>query len=163
MFEEEPPEAKFWHTSVTGLYRRLPPRPRETELHKAARAKDIEKVRSMLHAGAPIDERSRDGGYTPLQIAAARGAVEIVQLLIDSGAVVDARDFAQETALHSAARGGSTNVVELLLSRGTDVNARSTNGATPLSEAAGEGHMAVVELLLAKGADINLGDRKSVV
>lgn len=153
MFDERP--AEFWHTQLTGLYRYIPPPPNESELHRAARGGDLAKVRSLIEAGAPLDQRSRDGN-TALQLAARGDAREIVEALLDAGAAVDATDYARETALHSAARAGAFKTAEFLLSRGAAVNARSTNGATPLCNAASPGHRAVVELLVANGADINL-------
>ena len=153
MFEENPPEAKFWHTHVTGLFRLMPPLPKESELHRAVRDNDLEKVRAMIAAGIPLDERAREGGYMALHVAAGRGSLEIAKALLDAGAKVDSKDFTAETPLHKA---GSAEVAALLLSRNANVNARSTNGATPLYQAASKGHKAIVELLIAKGANLEL-------
>lgn len=155
MFEDMRPEASLWHTPLTALYRNLPPLPRESELHRAARERNAEEAKRLIAAGAPVGERSRDGQFA-LQLAASRNAVDIVALLLDAGAAVNAADRARETALHHAALTGALQSAELLLARGAAVNARSTNGATPLCHAASKGHLAVVELLLAKGADSRL-------
>lgn len=155
MFEGERPGQRLWHTSFTRLFKHLPPPPQESDLHKAARDRDIEKVRSLLRAGAAVEEKSRNG-YTPLHLAAGRNARDIAEVLLEAGATVDAGSFSRETALHYAAASGALEVAALLLSRGAAVNARSTNGATPLCQAAKRGHSAMVELLLANGADMNL-------
>jgi ankyrin repeat protein len=155
IFEGERPGQRLWHTSFTRLFKYVPPPPKESELQKAAQDRDLEKVRSLLRAGATVEERSRDG-YSPLHLAAARDAREVAAVLLEAGATVDAGSFSSETALHYAAASGALEVAALLLSRGAAVNARSTNGATPLCHAAKRGHMAMVELLLANGADMDL-------
>jgi ankyrin repeat protein len=62
--------------------------------------------------------------YTALMWAANCGVLQICQLLLDAGAVVDQVDpFYHFTPLILAARHGHTQVVDLLMQRGADVNA----------------------------------------
>jgi ankyrin repeat protein len=64
--------------------------------------------------------------------AARAGVVKAMQLLIDAGAKVDAREPAfNQTALMLAARSNSADAVALLLDNGADINARTTVGETP--------------------------------
>lgn len=84
--------------------------------------------------------------------------VEAARLLIASGAIVDARDDNNSTALHWAAWSNSEAVAELLLSSGADKNARDKFGGTPLHKAAEEGSLEVAALLVRAGADLAARD-----
>ena len=86
----------------------------------------------------------------PLAAAASRGHLEIVKLLLDRGADIDAKspNFGY-TALWWAAWTGKTNVVQLLLERGANccVAARDLFGHTPLEAAQYANHDAIVSLI----------------
>lgn len=85
---------------------------------------------------------------------------EVVEILIDHGADVNARNHRGETPLHEAARRGRDTVVEVLLQRGADANARCSGGRTPLHEAACPGSsVGTMQLLLEHGADVGAKDR----
>ena len=90
-----------------------------------------------------------------LWAAAFFGLKEIVGLLVEQKADVDAKAANGETALHGAAESGHPAVVQLLLEKGADVDAKAANGETALHRAAFGGHEAVVQLLLEKGADVD--------
>lgn len=94
-------------------------------------------------------------GFTPLHLAAFFGRLGAVELLLASGAEVDARGrgWMTGTSLHSAASANHTEVAALLLDAGADPDARQTHGWTPLHAAARNGNLALIELLLARGAD----------
>jgi ankyrin repeat protein len=96
-----------------------------------------------------------------LHRASSMGHLELVKLLIDGGADIDAAFSDAGTPLHFAAEEGHQAVVALLLERGANVNAvryaGCTAGWTPLHSAAGAGHEEVARILLKGGADINAG------
>ncbi|HBB87133.1 MAG TPA: hypothetical protein DC047_05920 [Blastocatellia bacterium] len=89
--------------------------------------------------------------------ASAKGDVNQVRNLLDSGTNVDAREGNGETPLMYAAVEDRTEVVKLLLDRGAAVNAVSLNGETALVRAVGVSHYETVTLLLNRGADIEKG------
>ncbi|OWZ13574.1 hypothetical protein PHMEG_00013080 [Phytophthora megakarya] len=62
-------------------------------------------------------------GKTALHEAARNGMVDVVSLLLDRGADMNASDNYCWTVLHVAAKSGSVDVVSLLLDRGADMNA----------------------------------------
>jgi ankyrin repeat protein len=65
--------------------------------------------------------------------AAVWGDSEIVQLLLDAGARVDATDAQGRTALHHACSIGHVEVARLLISRdAAALTARTLDGETPL-------------------------------
>ncbi|RYP54743.1 hypothetical protein DL768_000567 [Monosporascus sp. mg162] len=98
-------------------------------------------------------------GQTPLSWAAENGHKEIVQLLLDKGAEIDAKDKYGWTPLSRAAEKGHKEIVQLLLDKGAEIDAKNNYGRrTPLSWAAEKGHGGVVQLLLDKGAEIDAKD-----
>ncbi|KAH0538579.1 hypothetical protein FGG08_004829 [Glutinoglossum americanum] len=82
------------------------------------------------------------------------GLKEIVVLLLERGADVEAKDGYGCTSLHWAASNGYKVVVRILLENGADVEAKDDCGGTALHKAAANGHETVVRLLLEKGARI---------
>jgi len=60
-------------------------------LHVVAWDGDLDKARSLLEVGHPVDPVLRTG-HTPLHVAAQGGNMELAQLLLDEGkAAVDAK------------------------------------------------------------------------
>jgi ankyrin repeat protein/mono/diheme cytochrome c family protein len=94
-------------------------------------------------------------GTTPLHHAAGFGTLQVMQLLLDKGADVNARNRRGSTPLHWAIHDAAK--VRLLVSRGAAVNTKSIEGRTPVYQAAvlANGHEAL-RLLLASGADPQL-------
>lgn len=93
---------------------------------------------------------------TILMLACEKGYLEIVQKLLDSGALLDQRDKKKRTALFYAIESSAQNVdvVQELINRKTDVNASSIYGISPLLLAAEKRHSRVIFMLLQNGADI---------
>ena len=60
---------------------------------------------------------------------------EIVELLVNNGADVNATHNGGGTPLHWAARKGHKQIVELLIANGANVNAQDEDGGTPLFHA----------------------------
>ncbi len=73
--------------------------------------------------------------------AASGGYADIVKLLIEHGANVNAKSSVGNTALTYACCGGYEDVVRILLDAGADVEHQNDNGHTPLMEAASCGHV----------------------
>ena len=92
-------------------------------------------------------------GETPLISAIATGDVELVQLMLQRGANVEARCVDQITPLMHAVKQGYLSILELLLIKGAQVDTK-TAGWTVLHRAADMINVPMVKLLLSKGADI---------
>ena len=121
-------------------------------LHDAAKGGDADEVRSLVAAGADLDEADRFG--PPLLHAAARGHVAIIEILVEAGADPNATSNEGATALHRASYRGDREAVAMLLAAGADPNrANHAAGLTPLHGAALGGHVECLRLLLEKGGD----------
>ena len=96
----------------------------DTALMLAAYKEDVATVAALLRKGA---EPNRPG-WTALHYAAAAGNSEIVQMLLEKSAYIDAESPNRTTPLMMAARNGKTSVVELLIQRGADQNVKNDQG-----------------------------------
>ena len=116
-------------------------------------------VRRLLEGGAPVDMRA-PYQETALHGAALYGQLDVVRVLLEWGADVNAQD--KQTALHAAAIHGDEEVVRILLQAGASPDAlTSASRETPLYFAAANGHENVVSLLLETGVSVDFPERFS--
>ena len=150
-------------------------------LREAVRSGDLAAIKNLIDAGADLNERDSLGA-TPLLDAAWYGNEQIVRMLVEGGARVDAAheeggstplDYAvlrgnatiarllidrgakSSRALHTAALHGQAEIAQLLIAAGSPCDARDDNGSSPLDLAAMEGNRETVEALLAGGAKVD--------
>jgi ankyrin repeat protein len=71
-------------------------------------------------------------GWSPLHYAATGGHVEVIQLLLDESAYIDAESPNGTTPLMMAARYGSAKAVQLLIDEGADILLKNQLGLTAL-------------------------------
>jgi ankyrin repeat protein len=83
----------------------------------------------------------------PLHSAASVGAREIMALLLEAGAAVDARQQHGWTPLHARALHGDVPGSELLLAHGADPTPRADNGKSAADLAAEKGHAELATIL----------------
>eukprot|EP01035_Chromulina_nebulosa_P025253 gene25253-32952_t len=91
---------------------------------------------------------------TALHRAAHNGEVEVVKLLLENMADIDAKDNCGSSALLLAASNGFCATVKTLLDKGADKTAIDDKGLTALHQAADNGAPRTATLLLNWGADI---------
>ena len=101
-------------------------------------------------------------GDRPLHRATYGEHPDTVELLLDNGADIDARNEKGWTALHVAALCGNTRVMKILIGRGADVNAADHEDVTPLHMAAESGCYDAAKLLLLSMADANARDKQGI-
>jgi uncharacterized protein len=98
-------------------------------------------------------------GGAAIHVAVNENCGEILELLLEHGANIEARDNCGYTALALAVVMRTTKIVQLLLQNGADTTSQSKEGETPLHLAAMGDYDGVVQLLLDFGADLSLKDR----
>jgi uncharacterized protein len=125
-----------------------------SEVHYAALADDVDRLREALANGAEVSGRDADG-FTPLHLAAQEGAVDATKFLLDHGAEVDATDKFGNTPLFTAvfnSRGDGT-IIGLLRERGADPFRTNLHDQSPVGLARLIGNYPVAEHFA------DLGDR----
>jgi ankyrin repeat protein len=152
------------HSAVEGYYH-----------SQKVEAQFKEMIDYFLSQGVDINAKGNSGysgaDVTVLHSAAVNADKEIIELLIEKGAQVDARAKTGRTPLFIAAMAGNKGAAEALLTKGANVNARDDSNDTPLHSAVMENNLVrpagstkarieFVELLLANGADVNARDNR---
>ncbi len=102
------------------------------------RAVDAATVRGCISRGYSVDDRATINNETPLHWAAGfSDDAEVVSVLVEAGASLEAVSGNGRTPLHYAARSnGNLEVLRALLRYEPDVYARNDEGRTPLHLAA---------------------------
>ncbi|MFL6683703.1 ankyrin repeat domain-containing protein [Paraburkholderia graminis] len=118
----------------------------ENAMMMAALNGDLEFVKQLIAKDAEVNKK----GWAPLHYAAANGHDDIVKLLLDHSAYVDAGSPNGTTPLMMAARGGHVSTVKLLLDNGADLTVKNQIGLTALDFAKTYKEPDVVEGLTAR-------------
>ncbi|KAJ5183363.1 ankyrin [Penicillium capsulatum] len=136
-----------------------------TPLKDAAKHGDRELVQMLLDYGADIAMAEKSPtGVTPLHVATHRETEshELLSLLLDHGANVNALDNSRETPLHWAASQPFPSHLHVLLERGANIEPRNTLGDTPLHCTAMAGMDANMQILCDHGADSKVVNRRGL-
>lgn len=88
------------------------------QLLEAAGMGDTAIVQALVDTAVDINVKDRTFGYTPLIVAARQGHIDIVQILLERGADVEATDNYGSTALYWAKKNQREEIVQLLLEAG---------------------------------------------
>lgn len=133
-----------------------------TPLHTVAAINDTAKIRNFLRKKVDPDCLGELGYIglnkrTPLHWAAINGAVNAVELLLESNANANAQDARGRTPLHWAARVNRLDAVRALLAHGADPNIVDDSDMTPILCAACAGGTTadMFKAMKDRGGDIN--------
>ncbi|CAH8429900.1 unnamed protein product, partial [Dicrocoelium dendriticum] len=119
----------------------------ETALHLAARNRQVEVARALIHHGATVDAKAKDD-QTPLHMAVLTGYVDMIVLLMSAGANPNLTARDGYTTLHIAAKEGHHELIRILLDARVNPSARTKKGFTPLHVAAKRGRLVAAQLLI---------------
>jgi ankyrin repeat protein len=158
-------DAAYQGTPLLKLFLALSPAPAlhqgdhkgRTPLHYLAwhGTHDVTLLKTLWDSMPPQSRDACDlNGQTALHLAAERGHVALVALLLDLGAVPDVVDTRGRTALHVAASHGQVHVIEHVVSADPNlVDVPDLQGRTALIIAAQRGHLEAVKTLLDNQSD----------
>jgi cytohesin len=129
-------------------------------LHNAAICGLPNVVSLLASKGAVIENRNDEshGNQTPLFSAIQKSRIEVVKVLLDSGADLEARNIEDSTPLYEAVMLQNVEMVHLLLDYQPDCNVQCAMERTPLHQAVGGGNKEIVQLLLNAGARPGITD-----
>jgi hypothetical protein len=143
-----------WEKSMSTMH---PEEPEAVPLYHAAMF-GLRDLAEHLITEHPEHVNARGGRHeTPMHAAADAGHANIISLLIEHGADMEARSTSINggTPLDLAARGRRLEVGQCLLDRGANINARNRRLRTPLIYAVLVRHVEFVRMLLERGATID--------
>ena len=93
----------------------------EQSILSALFAADFEGAKELLLAGSDPNEVEQENGWTPLQVVAYNGSLELAQLLVNHGARINDACRDGWTPLITACREGRLDIAKYLIESGADV------------------------------------------
>ncbi|XP_070705537.1 ankyrin repeat domain-containing protein 6b isoform X2 [Pempheris klunzingeri] len=98
-------------------------------------------------------------GRSPLHLAAYKGHIEVVRILLKAGCDLDIQDDGEQTALQRAAVVGNSDVIGALIQEGCALDRQDKDGNTALHEVSWHGFSQSVKLLVKAGANVHAKNR----
>ncbi|KAI9543074.1 hypothetical protein NQZ68_014005 [Dissostichus eleginoides] len=117
-------------------------------------------ARQWLNSGQIQDSRHTKSGGTALHVAAAKGYVEVLKLLIQTGYDVNIKDFDGWTPLHASAHWGKEEACRILVESLCDMDLINKMGQTAFDVADEDvvGHLEELQ----KKQNLLIGDKKDI-
>jgi ankyrin repeat protein len=133
--------------------------PSGTPLYYAAGC-GFHSLAKQLITAYPQDVNTRGGHHGfPLCVASYMEHLDVMGLLLEHGAEINAKDYCGMTPLHAASKFRNLKAMKLLLENGADMDARNNDNDTPIGTASHFGTLGAVQLLVEHGADVNVRGR----
>lgn len=132
-------------------------------MHSVDETKHLQKdndAEKEKHSKESYMEINKKWNISPIFEACAHGQDNVVQMLLNHGAVVNSYNEDGYSLLHAVCFHGQNSTIQLLINNGADVNLMSKNGYSPICIACQNGIHSTVEILLKNGADVNFKNEK---
>ncbi|XP_048080190.1 ankycorbin isoform X11 [Ursus arctos] len=130
----------------------------DDRLLQAVENGDAEKVSSLLGKKGASATKHDSEGKTAFHLAATKGHVECLRVMVTHGVDVTAQDTAGHSALHLAAKNSHHECVRKLLQSKCPAESVDSSGKTALHYAAAQGCLQAVQALCEHKSPINLKD-----
>ena len=134
------------------------PNPDGWDIHHAVEENRTDIIRTLLKDQTNLENetggQSQVAGTRPLHTAAFSNSSDAINLLLDRGAELEARNQYGRTPLFWAVLNNSADAVNLMIKRGADIKARDEDGDTPLHHAAWHNSPDAIKILLDRNSDI---------
>uniref|UniRef100_I0FGV0 Ankycorbin isoform b n=1 Tax=Macaca mulatta TaxID=9544 RepID=I0FGV0_MACMU len=130
----------------------------DDRLLQAVENGDAEKVASLLGKKGASATKHDSEGKTAFHLAAAKGHVECLRVMVTHGVDVTAQDTTGHSALHLAAKNSHHECIRKLLQSKCPAESVDSSGKTALHYAAAQGCLQAVQILCEHKSPINLKD-----
>ncbi|XP_044088896.1 ankycorbin isoform X4 [Neovison vison] len=130
----------------------------DDRLLQAVENADPEKVASLLGKKGASATKHDSEGKTAFHLAATKGHVECLRVMVTHGVDVTAQDAAGHSALHLAAKNSHHECIRKLLQSKCPAESVDSSGKTALHYAAARGCLQAVQALCEHKSPINLKD-----
>ncbi|XP_052015419.1 ankycorbin isoform X2 [Apodemus sylvaticus] len=130
----------------------------DDRLLQAVENGDAEKVASLLGKKGASATKHDSEGKTAFHLAAAKGHVECLKVMVTHGVDVTAQDSSGHSALHIAAKNGHPEYIRKLLQYKSPAESIDNSGRTALHYAAAQGCLQAIQVLCEHKSPINLKD-----
>ncbi|XP_004422774.1 PREDICTED: ankycorbin isoform X7 [Ceratotherium simum simum] len=130
----------------------------DDRLLQAVENGDAEKVASLLGKKGASATKHDSEGKTAFHLAATKGHVECLRVMVTHGVDVTAQDTAGHSALHLAAKNSHHECIKKLLQSKCPAESIDSSGKTALHYAAAQGCLQAVQVLCEHKSPINLKD-----
>ncbi|XP_057565410.1 ankycorbin isoform X3 [Hippopotamus amphibius kiboko] len=130
----------------------------DDRLLQAVENGDAEKVASLLGKKGASATKHDHEGKTAFHLAATKGHVECLRVMVTHGVDVTAQDTAGHSALHLAAKNSHHECIKKLLQSKCPAESIDNSGKTALHYAVAQGCLQAVQVLCEHKSPINLKD-----
>ncbi|KAM7014798.1 uveal autoantigen with coiled-coil domains and ankyrin repeats isoform 2-T2 [Tautogolabrus adspersus] len=130
----------------------------DDRLMKAVERSEVDKVAAVLSKKGIIPTKLDVEGRSAFHLAATRGHLECLNLILGHNVDITATDATGKNALHLACRNGHSLCVQKLLQHNCPVGNVDLQGRTALHDAVMAGCSSSVKLLCDSGASVNASD-----
>ncbi|MGR3974011.1 MAG: ankyrin repeat domain-containing protein [Candidatus Rhabdochlamydia sp.] len=141
----------LFHTQLLihlGAHVNPPTATEDIPLHQAIREDAFQVIPFLIDQVTNVNQTNHTRGSTALHLAAQKGNIDHIQLLLNRGAFIEAKDFDKKTPLYIAVIAGNDLVVNLLIELGASLDIADSQKKNLLHVAISYNHISTSQVLL---------------